>query len=129
MNRRLKDLRKSLSLNQEEFGGKIGVTNTAVSKWENGDREIPDSAILSICREFGVNEVWLRTGYGEMFRPRSAEAELAELIRSRLLDAPDTFQAALVRMLLRLEPNGPELRRLREFVESLADETKKDPEP
>lgn len=129
MNERIKELRKAAGLTQDEFGAKLGISNSAVSKWEKGDGSVPDSAILSICREFGVNEVWLRTGYGEMFRPRSAEAELAELIRSRLLDAPDTFQAALVRMLLRLEPNDPELRRLREFVESLADETKKDPEP
>lgn len=129
MNDRLKSIRKAKGMSQAEFGKQLGVMDSTVSRWESGDREIPDSAILSICREFGVNEVWLRTGYGEMFRPRSAEAELAELIRSRLLDAPDTFQAALVRMLLRLEPNGPELRRLREFVESLADETKKDPEP
>lgn len=129
MNIRFKELRKCLGLNQEEIGAKLGVTNTAISKWEKGERSIPDSAIISICREFGVNEVWLRTGVGEMFRPRSEAAELAELVSTRLTNAPDAFQAALVRMLLRLEPGGPELRMLRDFCEQLAAEVKKDREP
>lgn len=129
MNTRFKELRKRLALNQEEMGNKLGVTNTAISKWENGERGIPDSAIISICREFGVNEVWLRTGVGDMFRPRSEAAELAELVSTRLVDAPDAFQAALVRMLLRLEPNGPELMMLRDFCELLAEEAKKGREP
>lgn len=129
MNTRFKELRKRLALNQEEMGNKLGVTNTAISKWENGERGIPDSAIISICREFNVNEIWLRTGVGEMFRPRSDAEELAELVSTRLVDAPDAFQAALVRMLLRLEPNGPELMMLRDFCELLAEEAKKGREP
>lgn len=129
MNNRLKDVRKAVKLSQEDFGQRIGVTGTALSRWESGDRKIPDSAILNICREFGVNETWLRTGAGEMFWPRSEAAELAELVSTRLVDAPDAFQAALVRMLLRLEPNGPELMMLRDFCELLAEEAKKGREP
>lgn len=67
MNERLKELRTTLGCTQEEFGKKIGVKKAAVNKWEKGINSIADSVILSICREFGVNEQWLRTGEGEMF--------------------------------------------------------------
>lgn len=67
MNTRIKELRTALHLTLEGFGDRIGVTRAAVSKWENGDRGIADSMVVSICREFGVSEHWLRTGEGEMF--------------------------------------------------------------
>lgn len=129
MNERFKELRKVLGLNQDTMGEKLGVTNTAVSKWEKGERNIPESAIMLICSKFGVNETWLRTGYGDIFRPRSDAAELGELIRTRLVNSPDSFQAALVRMLLRLDPEGPEMKILENFVDQLVEETKNDPEP
>ena len=62
MKDRIKELRKSLGMNQAEFGSKIGISNTAVSKWEKGENTIPESAIKSIVREFGVSEAWLRDG-------------------------------------------------------------------
>lgn len=129
MNDRIKELRKSLGLNQAEFGAKVGISNTAVSKWESGENAVPDSAILNICREFGVNETWLRTGAGDMHRAKSREAELGELIRSRLLDRPESFQAALVTVLLRFDPDGPEFATLEKIARALAEEAKKDPEP
>ena len=134
MNTRLKELRPALQINQESFGKKIGVTGAAVSRWESGDREIPDTAILSIVREFGCSETWLRTGEGEMFRPMSREAELGRLIRTRLYDRPESFQAELIRTLLRFDPDSPEMRVLEQIILSLKYEyfdpkDKKDPEP
>lgn len=64
---RLKQLRKKIKLNQTEFGERLGYKQTAVGHWETERRTIPDSAILAICREFNVNEEWLRNGTGEMF--------------------------------------------------------------
>ena len=71
MNERVKELRTSLSLTLEAFGSRLGVTKAAISKIENGSRSVTDQMILSICREFGVNEAWLRTGQGDMFRQDS----------------------------------------------------------
>lgn len=65
MNRRIKELRKKLGLTLEKFGERLGVKKAAVSKWENGDN-ITSQMFKSICREFNVNEEWLRTGKGEM---------------------------------------------------------------
>lgn len=74
MNERLKALRKTLGLNQVDFGTRIGIGGTAISKFESGVNSISDSLVLLICREFNVNEQWLRTGEGEMFA--SAETDL-----------------------------------------------------
>ena len=131
MKNRIKQIRESQTppLTQEQFGKRVGLSRNFVWMLERGEREASDRTIRDICKEFRVNETWLRTGAGEMLRPRSDAAELGELVRSRMIDAPDDFQAALVRLLLRLEPNGPELTRLRQFCEELLEETKKDPEP
>lgn len=128
MNNRIKELRKTLNLNQDAFGEKLGVTNTAISKWEKGERAIPESAIMLIVSKFGCSETWLRTGAGEMFAARSREAELGELITTRLYNRPETFQTALITTLLRFDPDGPEWQALEKIVKSLQAETKKDRE-
>ena len=129
MQNRIKEIRKSLGLNQADFAAKIGMVPSAISNYEAGTRVPSDAIIKSICREFGVNETWLRTGAGEMRRSRSREAELGELIRSRLIDRPESFQAALVTTLLRFDPDGPEMEILEKILRQLAEETKKDREP
>ena len=135
MQNRIKELRKSLGLNQTEFGAKLGIAPNTISGYEGGTRDPSDAIIKSICREYGVNETWLRTGAGEMRRSRSREAELGELIRSRLIDSPESFQSALVTTLLRFDPDGPEMQVLEKILRSLIEDfqkdpkTEKDPEP
>lgn len=70
---RIKAARKSLGLTLEEFGKKLGVGKTAISKLEKGERNLTDQMLLSIHREFNVREEWLRDGIGEMFEPASAD--------------------------------------------------------
>lgn len=67
MNERIKELRKKLGLTLEEFGSRIGMGKSAISKIEKGLNGTTDQTIRSICREFDVNEFWLRDGVGEMF--------------------------------------------------------------
>jgi transcriptional regulator with XRE-family HTH domain len=67
MNERLKIARRALGLNQTEFGDRIGVTAAAISKLEIGERNFTDQMILALCKEYNINEAWLRTGIGEMF--------------------------------------------------------------
>ncbi len=129
MQNRIKEIRKTLGMNQTEFSKKLGIAPNTISSYEAGTIYPSNAIIKSICREFGVNETWLRTGAGEMRRSRSREAELGELIRSRLLDRPESFQAALVTVLLRFDPDGPEFAALEKIARALAEETEKDPEP
>lgn len=79
MHSRIKQLRSSLGLNQTEFGEKLGVKQTTVASWESGNRTPTESALRSICREFGVNELWLRHGDegGPMFKELSRKDAIA----------------------------------------------------
>lgn len=129
MQNRIKELRKSLGLNQTEFGARLGVASSTIAGYENGYRDVSDAIVRSVCREFDCSETWLRTGEGEMFRPLSREAELGRLIRTRLVDRSESFQSELVRTLLRFDPDGPEMQVLEKILDDLIAETKKDPEP
>ena len=85
MNQRLKIIRKLKKMNQEEFGKKIGVTKTAVSKMELGTYNITDSMIKLICKEFNINEDWLRHGDGEMESELLPTSETATYVSSLLI--------------------------------------------
>ena len=69
MNERLKIIRLKLKLTQDDFAKKIGIKQAAISAIEKGIRNVTDRIINDICREFNVNEEWLRYGTGEMFAP------------------------------------------------------------
>ena len=67
MNTRISSIRRSLNYKQDDFAEKLGLTKNFISLIETGKREPSDRTIKDICREFNVNEEWLRTGAGEMF--------------------------------------------------------------
>lgn len=64
MKDRIKALRKALGMTQQEFADKLGLKRNSVANYEIGRNTPMDPIINSMCREFGVNEVWLRTGEG-----------------------------------------------------------------
>lgn len=64
---RLKDIRKTLGLTLENFGEKIGLKRSVLSRIENGSSNLTDQTIRSICREYHVNYDWLVYGDGEKF--------------------------------------------------------------
>lgn len=66
MGNRIKELRKKLGLTQQEFADRLGIKRNAITNYEVGRNNPADMVISLICREFNVNEQWLRTGDGEM---------------------------------------------------------------
>lgn len=66
-NERIKEVRTSFDMTMEKFGERLGVTKVAISNIERGNRNVTDQMRKAICREFDVNEEWLRTGKGDMF--------------------------------------------------------------
>lgn len=64
---RVREIRKQLGLTLDKFGEKLGVTKTAISRIERGERNCTEQMIKSICREFNVDYMWLTTGEGNMF--------------------------------------------------------------
>lgn len=67
MKSRIHAVRAQADLTMAEFAKRIGMTTSSISLFESGKATPSDRTVLSICREFGVNEHWLRTGEGEMF--------------------------------------------------------------
>lgn len=88
MNARVREARKTLRLNQVDFGVRLGVTAAAISKIESGERGLTEQMILAICREFGVNEDWLRTGEGgaEAMFDETDDTIIADMAREYGLD-------------------------------------------
>lgn len=64
MNERIKKIRKYYKLSQEDFGKRIKITRSSVCKLETGENNPSSQTLTLICSEFGINEVWLRTGEG-----------------------------------------------------------------
>ena len=104
MKDRIKVVRKALGLSQTDFGSKIGVKQGTVAAYESGARVPLDSVIVSICREFNVNEHWLRTGEGEMFVQLSREEEITRFAMEVIRDPASEFQRQLISTMARLEP-------------------------
>ena len=125
MKDRIKALRKALSLNQTDFGSKIGVKQSAVAAYESGSRTPLDSVIVSICREFGVNERWLRTGEGEMLMHLSREEEIMRFAATVIRDPSSEFQRRFVSVLARLTPEQWQLmeQMARKLLSEQADES------
>lgn len=126
MHTRIKALRNALGLNQTDFGAAVGVKQTTVAGYENGTRTPIDAVVSAICREFNVNETWLRTGEGEMFRPMSRNEELFEFLNTAVEE--DGIKARLLTIMARLSEDQWEL--LADMARKLAEEEmeKADPE-
>lgn len=102
MNERLKKLRKTLDLTQQEFADRIGSKRNTVAKYET-EANTPSAAVVSlICREFNVNEDWLRNGVGDMFLPTDRNADIAKLTKQLLNEESDSFKNRFVSMLANL---------------------------
>lgn len=101
MNERLRTLRKKLGMTLNEFGEKLGVTGTAISRIEKGNRNFTEQMVISVCREFNVNEEWLRTGEGEMFVKLDPDLELMQWAGKALANR-ESFQYRFIAMLSKL---------------------------
>lgn len=84
MNERIKQIRKHLNLTQQEFADKIGISRGNIAAYEVGKNSPSDAAISLICREFSVNEDWLRDGTGEMFKQSLPTDEVAIYVEDLL---------------------------------------------
>ena len=117
INERIKALRGTLGMKQVDFANKISRTQAVFSKYESGAIAITDRTIADICREFNVNEQWLRTGEGPMFKQQSdidnqLAAEVAKLIQSE-----DDFTKKLIHAYLSLPDDAKD--KVKDFVTAL----------
>jgi transcriptional regulator with XRE-family HTH domain len=102
INSRVRELRKSLKLNQRTFGAKLGLKNNSLSQIESGVNNVTERLIMALCREFGANESWLRTGEGTMFVPVTMSEEISNFAANILKDKDNEFRKKFVHMLSKL---------------------------
>lgn len=123
MNKRLKEVRKTLGLTQQEFADTIGSKRNTIAKYET-ETNVPSTAVISlICSKFNVNEEWLRTGKGEMFIELSKSEEIAAFMGDVLTDDDGSaFKKQLISVLSKLNEN--EWKVLESIAEKMADEKK-----
>ena len=69
---RLYAIRKDKKLSQEEFGNRIGISRSAICNYESGIRPVSNQVILAVCREFNVDELWMRNGVGNPYKLKKA---------------------------------------------------------
>ena len=129
MNRRIKELRTiylkekyGRKITQQEIADKLGLSQNFIWQIENGDRTPSDRTISDICREFGVNEVWLRTGDGEPFQQESREEQIMRFA-AQTVKGSDEFRKAFVSMLAKMDADDWE--NLGKLFAKLADEIEK----
>ena len=115
----VKALRKALNLTQTEFGNSLGVSRDVIGNIEYDRVEPSDLIINMMCAKFDVDEHWLRTGEGEMFRKKTREEEIADWAAS-LYDPGNEFKRRLVHALSRLDGTGWQV--VEHFVQMLYEE-------
>lgn len=123
---RIRAVRKSAKATQKDFGARLNMSENFIWMIEKGQREPSDRTIADICRVYGIDEVWLRTGAGEPYRPKGREEELTELMAGLMADRPEAFRSRLITALLRFDPEGAEWAALERIYESVAQEAKKE---
>lgn len=102
INERIRKVVEHSGLSKTAFAQKINVSQQYISKLVNNGTP-SDRTISDICREFGVNEIWLRTGVGEMFAPLDRADEIAAFA-GKVLGRGTPFQQAFIAVLARTTP-------------------------
>lgn len=123
MNERIKQIRKNANLTLEKFGKRIGITAASCSNIESGKTNPSNQTIQAICKEFGCNEIWLRTGEGDPFQEESRHEQIMRFA-AQTVHGSDEFKKSFVSMLVKLDAEDWEA--LARIFGKLAGETKKE---
>ena len=126
MNDRIKELRKALGLSQEDFAKKLGLKSRGkIANIEFGKIEVDNDFASLICKQFNVNEKWLRTGEGNMFLP--AINEEADYV-SELLEDVENPLYDLIKAIMKtyLEADEKQKQVIKSFAKDLSTNIKKE---
>lgn len=126
INERVKELRKTLKLTQDQFAEELNITRSSLSVIEIGKTAVTERNIKEICNKFNVNQDWIRYGEGEMFREMSFEEELAEYFGEVITNTSDSskeFQRRLIHALSKLDDTDWKV--LEKIADQLLEKNKK----
>ena len=120
MRDRIKAIRKNAGMTQQQFAEKLGVSRNTIATYETSVRVPIDAIIVSICREFGVREEWLRTGEGAMYQKTTLDLELSKWF-GQILKEDTSFRKRFFLALISLKEE--EWQSLEHLVEVLFSKT------
>lgn len=103
INARIARLRKELDISMEKFGRRIGITRSSVNALEKGVNNPSEQTIKLICKEFGVNEAWIRDGIEPIFKEQATDEEIAAFLGDTLALEDDDFKKQLLSGLSKLD--------------------------
>lgn len=122
MNERIKAARKARKMTQKQLAEAIGLTQNYIAMIETGQRDPSDRTIADICRVCGVDEIWLRTGTGDMDTPKTRQEELAEIFAKA--EISDDVKSRMIRAMAQLPDDAFPvfLKYLQELAKNLSEE-------
>ena len=123
MKDRIEYVIKSSNIKKVDFAKRLNLSQAFVSQMCSGVAKPSDRTIQDICREFGCNEVWLRTGEGEPFRESTLEETIMRFA-VQTNKGSDDFRKAYVAMLANLSDDG--WKGLQEMYDKLSEIYKKE---
>lgn len=123
MNDRIKELITTLNIKKATFAKRLSLSQPFVSELCSGAKAPSDRTIADICREFNVNEEWLRTGEGEMFVQLSRDEEIAGFMGDVMAGENWDFRRRFIAVLAKLGPD--EWKMLEGIAKKLAEEVEK----
>lgn len=115
MKDRIKALRKALNKKQSEFASDLHLATNYISLIESGKNAVSDKFIYNVVQTYKkVNEDWLRTGEGEMFKALDYEQEVAEIVwdiinRNYLTDEELEQYIELIRIISKVKSEDIEM--------------------
>ena len=120
MKERIKELRKSLGITQQEFADKLGLKRNTIATYEIGKAVPSDRVVSDLCNKYNVNEEWHRTGEGEMFVSLNRTQQIAQLTADLFKGEKDSFKERLLLALAKLDES--EWKVLEKIAEDLTKE-------
>ena len=123
MKDRIEFIIKKANIKKVDFANRLNVSQAFVSQMCSGVAKPSDRTIADICREFGCDEVWLRTGEGEPFRQETRQEQIMRFA-VQTIKGSDEFRKSFVSMLAKLDPEDWE--NLSKIYRKLLEEYKKD---
>lgn len=124
MKDRIKEIRNSRNLTQQAFADKLQIPRNNIAGYETGKRSPSDAVVSLICREFNVNEEWLRTGNGEMFKELDREQEIALMVSTLFKEESESFKFRFIKALCNMNDAGWEV--LESFIDEVTNKKDRD---
>lgn len=76
INERFREVRELLKISQDDFAVSANRTRSEIKNIEYNKTSPKEEVIKAVCSAHGINRVWLETGVGDPFLPKTKNEEL-----------------------------------------------------